>query len=559
MDCVQSIHNYVTEMVQITDGMKVLLMDRETTGIVSMVYSQSEMLQKEVYLFECIDTENRENMAHLKAICFLRPTEENIHLLKNELRRPKYGEYYLFFSNTLSVEYLKILAAADEHTVVQEVIEYYADYYAVNKDTWTLNMRDCISSKSDFWPDQLDRIVQGIFSNILSLRVRPYIRYQRSSDCASIIAQELSDRINIASRSLFQWKNNVAPLLLILDRRDDPVTPLLTPWTYQAMIHEHIGIDNNLVDMTEINPNIPEELEKMVMSPSQDEFYKENMFKDFGDLGVAIKEIADKYQKDHHMHQDISDIAEIKRFIENYQDYKTLGTQVNKHVSVMESLKNKLVEDELLRVSAIQQTVACEQGQKKHLAQINDLFSDYRGDPTLLLRLVMLYNLRYEDNPIGMTEFKEQLLASGLSVEKISILRSIKGYAGANKRSREVDLFQNNDILSIARGSIKRGLMGVTNIYTQHESLLLRILRDSVKGKLSESTYPFTQGVPQKERPQKIILFVFGGITYEEAQEIASFNQGNRNTSVVLGGTFIHNSKTFLEDMMEARRRSKRM
>lgn len=48
---------------------------RPQTGIVSMVYTQSEILQKEVYLFERLDSANREAMKHLKAICFLRPTK----------------------------------------------------------------------------------------------------------------------------------------------------------------------------------------------------------------------------------------------------------------------------------------------------------------------------------------------------------------------------------------------------------------------------------------------------------------------------------------------------
>lgn len=45
------------------------------TSIVSVVYTQSEILQKEVYLFERIDSQNRDSMKHLKAICFLRPTK----------------------------------------------------------------------------------------------------------------------------------------------------------------------------------------------------------------------------------------------------------------------------------------------------------------------------------------------------------------------------------------------------------------------------------------------------------------------------------------------------
>lgn len=60
-----------------------------------MVYTQSQILQKEVFLFEKIDTPNREVMGHLKAVCFLRPTIENIHALIAELREPKYGEYHL--------------------------------------------------------------------------------------------------------------------------------------------------------------------------------------------------------------------------------------------------------------------------------------------------------------------------------------------------------------------------------------------------------------------------------------------------------------------------------
>ena len=32
-----------------------------------------------------------------------------------------------------------------------------------------------------------------------------------------------------------------------MDRRNDPVTPLLGQWTYQAMVHELIGVENGRV------------------------------------------------------------------------------------------------------------------------------------------------------------------------------------------------------------------------------------------------------------------------------------------------------------------------
>ena len=40
--------------------------------------------------------------------------------------------------------------------------------------------------------------------------------------------------------------------MLLVDRRDDPVTPLLSQWTFQAMVHELIGIDANRVDLQNV-------------------------------------------------------------------------------------------------------------------------------------------------------------------------------------------------------------------------------------------------------------------------------------------------------------------
>lgn len=43
------------------------------------------------------------------------------------------------------------------------------------------------------------------------------------------------------------WKRAADDRRLMLDRRNDPVTPLLSQWTYQAMVHELMGINNGRV------------------------------------------------------------------------------------------------------------------------------------------------------------------------------------------------------------------------------------------------------------------------------------------------------------------------
>eukprot|EP00158_Paraphelidium_tribonemae_P003852 Partr_v1_DN26412_c0_g1_i4_m23918 putative Vacuolar protein sorting-associated protein len=98
MDVVKALQNYVNRMVTDVAGLKVLLMDSETTPFVSVVLTQSQLLSQEVYLMNRIDQRGREKMKHMKCVCFLRPTSESIQALVEELRDPAYGEYHLCLS-----------------------------------------------------------------------------------------------------------------------------------------------------------------------------------------------------------------------------------------------------------------------------------------------------------------------------------------------------------------------------------------------------------------------------------------------------------------------------
>jgi len=123
-------------------------------------------------------------------------------------------------------------------------------------------------------------------------------------------------------------------------------------------------------------------------------------------------------------------------------------------------------------------------------------------------------------------------------------------YGGASQRQEE--LFSASDFFSRARSGLK-GLKGVENVYTQHTPFLEKTLSSLTKGRLREQTHPFIDpgdgSVSQaiKERPQDIIVFMIGGATYEEAKLIADLNAATPGVRIVLGGTAIHNSGSFLK------------
>jgi hypothetical protein len=97
------------------------------------------------------------------------------------------------------------------------------------------------------------------------------------------------------------------------------------------------------------------------------------------------------------------------------------------------------------------------------------------------------------------------------------------------------------------------GLIGVENVYTQHSPRLELTLQNLIKGRLREQQYPFVEvSGSTREKPQDIILFIVGGVTFEEAKTVSQMNASSPGIRIVLGGTTVHNSTTFLEEMEDA-------
>lgn len=170
---------------------------------------------------------------------------------------------------------VKLIAEADESESVREMKEIYADYLSVNPNLFSLNLPTC--HRGDGWhPDALAQSVSGLTALLLSLRLRPTIRARHGSAMATQLAKLMHEKMS-KEASLFDFRAHELhgappPLLLILDRRDDPVTPLLNQWTYQAMVHELLTINNNRVDLSQVE-GVPKELQEVVLSLEQDDFY----------------------------------------------------------------------------------------------------------------------------------------------------------------------------------------------------------------------------------------------------------------------------------------------
>ena len=84
-DVVAVVQAYILKAIEEAGpGMKVMLLDSETTPILSLAFAQSALMRQEVFLFERLQNQpSQEDMRHLKCIAILRPDPVIKNVLKD--------------------------------------------------------------------------------------------------------------------------------------------------------------------------------------------------------------------------------------------------------------------------------------------------------------------------------------------------------------------------------------------------------------------------------------------------------------------------------------------
>jgi len=547
--------NYIESMISNVKDMKAIIFDSETQVIFSLEFSKSLALKQEIFLFESIDKIQTEQKLNLNGIFFIRPTTSNLEHLKRILQSTNFKEINLFFTNQLTDDYLQKIAQYDINMQVKNVQEIYLDYYIINSNVFHLNLESCISNLDmkpiERWEpydsQMFDRVYQGLISACLSNRMKPIIKSVKGSTLCQKLGKKLAtffdDNYEFIRKECGQNFNGI---LLLYDRKEDPISPLINQWTYQAQLHEILGIKNNVIELKKGDVN--DKPEKYVISDveSIDKFYSKYKFADYGTVANAVQQEADKLKNENDMLNKESSIEELRKIIDQLPEKKKESMAITKHYKLFYSISEYVTKHKLMDLSKIEQDISVNDNKKEQFNQIVQIISDPKVQHLDKCKLYLLYMLRYE-NDSSVNNLKNIMIENKLG-DWVSYGDALLKYAGKQKRS--LDCFQDKDILSKGKKFIMNALgQGNENAFMQHISYLNGIVERLLKGRSRENeTFNINLNSMNEPKVNNLIIFVFGGITFEETRDLTLL--GNQlGVNIICGGTNIINSKSFLAEM----------
>ena len=576
-DLQASLLAYVQMMLGSVPGLKALLLDGQSATALTCVASQSQLVQSQVVLTERYDqfapavlAETGGETAHLPAVLVVQPEIAYMPALTALLASTRYRVYHVFTIALSNTTWLEALAEADIHGRVRSVTELYMDLRCLEPQLFHTRNSLAENAQNPALKQQLamlspaalvaTRDNSAAICALLALHIRPVIRFAAGSR-----AERAAADINHAFRThaeLFEHGTSLAEpcLLLVLDHADDAITPLLSVWSYHAMIHELLGIEDNVVDMSYTDYTAPgstpeKPLKSIVLGTSVDSFDHAHRFVNFGDLGVALKKLVVKYTEAHNKQAKLDTLEDIQRCMETLSDFRAEQSEVARHMALFSALNTAIKSRKLLEVSALEQELAC--GTQQHqdvLNRLMEMIQSNKYDYVDKVRVLGLYALRFESHPATAWQQAKTILAQQATNEHdkifVNVVDQLLRYGGVS--ARKSDLFKEQVSVRGLLHAVKTTVGGVDNIYTQHKPLLVETLTAAASGDLKTTTHPFIDPAASSTAKQKyrhIVVYILGGATYQESAACDELSR-KLGIRIILGGSTMLRSNQFMHSLL---------
>lgn len=182
-----------------------------------------------------------------------------------------------------------------------------------------------------------------------SMRIMPLVAYSTGSQKCKNLAQILSAELDDNKKRLAGEFSQEPAMLMIVDRNRDRLTPLRLPWSYQAMVHEHLSYSNGRV----IYGGLANK--EISLAEAHDDFFSKVLFENFGKTiehsTTLLKEAA---MEQNEQKASLTSLKGLEYIAERLPEVKRKANLAQRHFEVVEYLSEIVKEHQLLDLSRLE-------------------------------------------------------------------------------------------------------------------------------------------------------------------------------------------------------------
>ncbi|KYQ92769.1 Sec1-like family protein [Tieghemostelium lacteum] len=571
-------------------GWKALIVDADSLRIISSCCAMYDITEEKVTVVEKI-TNPRQRLPNVEAIYFLTPTSKSIDLLINDFKKkgsPHYQAIHLFLTSKLpDVEFKKLAASNAVHrikTMKELNIEYFSQEAQVFHFDMTHSIPNLFSQEAISNVEDQANIATKLVSFCVSMNECPIIRHSRNNTISTLIASLTQEKMDMVVRSSKNFNyNDDRSTLLILDRSQDPLAPLLHEFTYQAMIYDIFDIKNDIYhyDSTTNNGVV----KKDVLLNDNDFMWTGLRHKHIADVIESLKNRLDEFLKTNQVSQYTSQstgtLKEASDVIRSLPQYQEMMGKYATHIHLAEQASNKFTPD-MEQLAYLEQDMATGEDAKGNspkniIGRLSNFLSDPVVDKMDKLRLLMIFIISQEG--IKDQDRKKLMDLANLSQDEQSSVANLF-YLGVTllKGAKGKQKLQINKARKAESGDVPFEV-------SRYVPLLKDIVESLINNQLQSSDFPFLREEPivqnttsattkvslkgKSNQPRwaeqvtkveetkftgsKLIIFVIGGITYSEMRSIYELSNYYKK-NIYIGSTGILLPKDYVNDVQSIKR-----
>ncbi|KAL2263240.1 hypothetical protein VTK26DRAFT_7659 [Humicola hyalothermophila] len=398
-------------------GKKNLVIEKELAGPLGVVVKASTLRDYGVDNFFFLENKNTDTsqrnvvfVARGESAHNARAIADQIVRLQRESQSPH--EFHIFWVPRRTLLSDKVLEEAGVlgDTNISELPLYF---FPLEKDVLSLELnssfRDLYLSKDPTPVFLLARALMGIqqIHGLFPRIIGKGDNAKRVADLLSRMRQELlageeaseGDKVGLSPSTTIES-------VIIIDREVDFVTPLLTQLTYEGLIDEVFGIQNNQTDVDSTIVGVPAQAtapgtsaaanngqsrKRKIQLDGSDSLFAQLRDANFAIVGSLLNKVARRLQTDYESRHNSKTVAEITEFVRKLPGYQAEQQSVKIHTGMAEEIIKYTQTESFNKLLEVQQNLAAGADPSTQFDAIEELVARDTPLPKVL-RLLCIYS-----------------------------------------------------------------------------------------------------------------------------------------------------------------------